>query len=60
MFTMNKNDREKLGSKARLSLVVYDRPEDVRLPNCEDLRVYGLCEDEWPVVYVFEEVKKAA
>ena len=48
-------------TKPHLSLVVYDRHEDVRLPSCEDLRVYGLCEDEWPVVYVFsEEVKRAA
>ena len=46
----------------RLTLVVYDRPEDAcALDYCADLRVYGLCEDEWPVVYVFsEEVKKAA
>ena len=48
-------------AKPRLTLVVYDRPEDLRLPNCEDLHVYGPCEDEWPVLYVFsEEVKKAA
>lgn len=46
----------------RLSLVVYDRPEDAfALDYRDDLRVYGLCEDEWPVVYVFsEEMRKAA
>ncbi len=45
--------------KPRLFLVVYDRPEDARVPDyCADLRVYGLCEDEWPVVYVFSEEMK--
>lgn len=45
-----------------LELFVYDDQQDAILPDlCRDLRVYGACHDDWPVVYVFiEDSHKAA